>query len=244
MLWVVFFGERAISRRAIAIIPARYASTRFPGKPLHLIDGKTLIQRTYERAAACSALEAVIVATDDKRIFDHVIEFGGEAVMTSTDCACGTDRLAEVVAGDQSRFSGIIVNIQGDEPCISAETIEAVIEAIGDSPMATAAAPLAEEDRTVRSVVKCVTAADGRALYFSRSPLAGAYRHIGIYAFTTDFLLTYAKLAATPLQQAEDLEQLKVLEHGYEIRVAVVQETGIGVDVPEDVKRVEEWISK
>ncbi len=234
--------------RVIGIIPARYGSTRFPGKPLHLIAGKSLIQRTWEQVVQSHEINRVIVATDDQKILEHVESFGGEAVMTSSDCATGTDRIAEVVRSDPMTFEevDIVVNIQGDEPCIEPETIDRVIHSVGDLDLcATAVTRIKNPDELhTPSVVKCVVDQWGDALYFSRLPLPGAYRHVGIYAFDTDFLLEYSQLADTPLQKAENLEQLKILEHGNMIKVAVVEESGIGVDVPEDVEEVEEWLKK
>lgn len=238
--------------KIIGIIPARYASTRFPGKPLVAIKEKTLIQRTYENALRCRLFDDLIVATDDQKIFDHVQTFG-KAVMTSTDCQTGTDRVAEAVK-KRKEYNDIeiVVNIQGDEPCIRPETIASVIYALTANPlaeMATAITPLRSEDADSYSVVKCVKDLQGRALYFSRSLIPGSksgianphvnyFRHIGLYAYRRDFLFEYTKLPATPLQLAEDLEQLKALEHGYTIMTAEVQELGIGVDVPADVDRV------
>jgi 3-deoxy-manno-octulosonate cytidylyltransferase (CMP-KDO synthetase) len=233
-----------------AIIPARYASTRFPGKPLHPILGKTMIERVYRQVTLASSIDRIIVATDDRRIFQAVEAFGGEVVMTRSDHATGTDRLAEVAAGLEA---DLIVNIQGDEPLIDPRMIETAITPLKTDeriPMGTlkTAIDTWEEFRDP-NVVKVVTDREGFALYFSRSPIphcrdgaeqpVDAFKHIGLYVYRRDFLLTYASLPSTRLEGLEKLEQLRVLEHGYRIRVAETDLVSIGVDVPEDVARVE-----
>lgn len=238
----------------IGIIPARYGSTRFPGKPLVQILGKTLLQRTYENALRCTCLNQVVVATDDERIYDHVKSFGGNVVMTSSDCETGTDRIAEVVRNYPHLKSKIVINIQGDEPCVASETIEAVIAILQGDPeasMSTAAARLlTAEDASSTSIVKCTMDQRGNALYFSRTLIpankngtycskTNYYRHLGIYGYRSEFLLKYAHLPKTPLQCFEDLEQLKALEHGYRIKVAIVESSAIGVDLPEDIQKIE-----
>lgn len=243
--------------KALAVIPARFGSSRFPGKPLACIGDKTLIQHTYENTCRCGAFNAVTVATDDPRIFDHVRRFGGQAVMTSSLCPTGTDRVAEVVRDHAAyRSFDIVVNVQGDHPCISPETLQAVIRLLSENdeaPIATAAAPLEPENAHQTSVVKCVLDQRGMALYFSRGllpfghggkviPGVSYYRHIGLYAFRKDFVLQYTQLPATPLQLAEDLEQLKVLEHGYRMKVAVVNESALSVDVPEDINSIKPYL--
>jgi 3-deoxy-manno-octulosonate cytidylyltransferase (CMP-KDO synthetase) len=242
----------------IGIIPARYGSTRFPGKPLALISGKTLIQRTFESAKRFHGFQQIIVATDDQRIADHVRGFGGKAIMTSPSCPTGTDRLAEVVRNHpEFAKADFVFNVQGDEPCVNPELISQICKAIVDDPsvpMATAAIPLLSKEEALRpSVVKCVLDLNQNALYFSRAlipvsltghfdPKITYYRHVGTYCYTTDFLLRYAELPSTPLQEIEQLEQLKVLEHGYRIKVAIVSETTLSpaVDLPEDIKKVEQ----
>lgn len=244
----------------IAIIPARYGSTRFPGKILANIKGKTLIQRTYENAKLCPLLDDIIIATDDDRIFDHVASFGGKAVMTPSDCATGTDRLAFVVDNFPALCAAeIIVNIQGDEPCIEPSVTIKIVEALRKDPtamMSTAVVPIeSEEEAGNPGDPKCVLDLHGNVLYFSRSLIPGNlkqefqkhiayYRHLGVYAYRPHFLLTYRDLPMTPLQQAEDLEQLKVLEHGYKIKAAVVHSASVGVNTPEDIKKVEQELCK
>ncbi len=243
----------------IGIIPARYGSTRFPGKPLAPILGKTLLQRTYENAQRCKSLKLIIVATDDQRIYDHVMEFGGNVVMTSMNCETGTDRLAEVIANYPHLKSDIVVNIQGDEPCVDPRTIDAVIEILHNDPqasMSTAAVLLESEEEAISpSIVKCTMDQRSNAMYFSRNLIPSNktgsycsetvyYRHIGIYSYRSDFLTKYACLAKTPLQSTEDLEQLKALENGYRIKVAIVKSSAVGVDLPEDIQKIEKILCK
>ncbi len=246
--------------KVIGIIPVRYGSTRFPGKPLISIIGKTLLQRTYERARQASLLETLIVATDDQRIFDHVHEFGGQAVMTSATCPTGTDRLAEVLTHyPEWMQASVIVNIQGDEPCIDPQAIDQVAQVLMQDKTAvisTIAARLTSQEEALNpSYVKCVIDQQQNALYFSRTLIPSTrdktslsqhvyLRHIGLYGYRPSFLLTYQKLPPTPLQLAEDLEQLKVLEHGYRIKVAIVENAGIEINNPEDINKVEQWICK
>jgi 3-deoxy-manno-octulosonate cytidylyltransferase (CMP-KDO synthetase) len=246
--------------QVLAVIPARYGSSRFPGKPLADISGKTLIQRTYENARRCQFLNDIIVATDDQRIYDHIIEFGGKVIMTSPHCPTGTDRLIEVISQNEHLKSfPIIINVQGDEPCLNPETIAKVGQCLIDDPsavMSTAVVKIeSEEEATTSSSVKCVFDKQGNALYFSRSlipghknsdynPSTSYYRHLGIYGFRHDFLIQYGQLLPTPLQQTEDLEQLKVLEHGYKIKVAIVNDLSIGVDHPQDIINIEHILCK
>jgi 3-deoxy-manno-octulosonate cytidylyltransferase (CMP-KDO synthetase) len=246
--------------KIIGMIPARYESSRFPGKMLAPIQGISLIQRTYESTKRCVLLDHVLIATDDQRIYQHVKGFGAEAIMTSKYCPTGTDRLAEALAyyPDFDETS-LVINIQGDEPCIDPTTIEKVINILQQSPdavMSTAATKIrSAEDAHSASVVKCVMDNLGNALYFSRnlipagharewSPGCPVYRHLGIYGFRPHFLLKFASLPKTPLQMAEDLEMLKVLENGFKIKVALVEHESIGVDLPGDIKKVEQWLCK
>jgi 3-deoxy-manno-octulosonate cytidylyltransferase (CMP-KDO synthetase) len=230
---------------AVAIIPARFGSTRFPGKPLARETGKFLIQHVYEQTARARCISRVIVATDDARILDAVKSFGGEAMMTRTDHASGTDRLAEVAAGLSDE---LIVNVQGDEPEIEPGDLDVLVELIAspasDGPqMATLACPYpANESPANPNLVKVVTDRAGRAIYFSRSPIpfvrepgikADYLLHRGLYAYRREFLLAYPKLAPGRLEQLEKLEQLRALEHGYQIAVGIVGPGPAGIDTPE-----------
>lgn len=245
------------SHSVIGMIPARFASTRFPSKLLHSILGKPLIQHTLENAIESGLFDLLCLATDDERIAEVGEKLGVRVCMTSEDCVSGTDRIAQAV----QTFSplppedAVIVNIQGDEPCIHHRTLRSVIEVLQNDPqsvMSTAAAPLASEgDFLDPSIVKCVRDRSGHALYFSRAPIPYSrnpgqvpLQHMGIYAYRLHFLNHYGELAPTPLQKAEDLEQLKVLEHGFRIQVAVVEEPSIGVDEPSDIPKVEQHLCK
>lgn len=234
--------------RILCVIPARYASTRLPGKPLADIVGKPMICRVYDRAVQAKCLTGVVVATDDERIRMAVEQHGGTAMMTSPDHPTGTDRLAEVAAAYPDME--LILNVQGDEPLIEPSLIDelaAVFEEEAALPMATVMTPMEDpaEQRDPNNV-KVVTDKRGYALYFSRSLLpyprnegrAAVYKHVGIYAYRRAFLLQYAKMAPTPLEQAESLEQLRVLENGYPIRVIRTAHRFVGVDTPEDLARV------
>jgi 3-deoxy-manno-octulosonate cytidylyltransferase (CMP-KDO synthetase) len=239
--------------KIIGIVPARYASTRFPGKPLALIAGKPLIQHVVEQCQKASSLNEVIVATDDTRIWEVAQNFC-RVEMTSPDHPSGTDRLAEV-AGNCA--CDAIMNIQGDEPLIDPAVIDAVAKALADNEMSTAATRIqAEEEYENANVVKVVVNAAGRALYFSRRTIPylrdaanrsaaeqlAAFpflKHIGIYGYRRETLLRLVKFPVSPLEQAEKLEQLRALENGIVIAVARVDYDSIGVDVPGDVARVE-----
>jgi 3-deoxy-manno-octulosonate cytidylyltransferase (CMP-KDO synthetase) len=233
--------------KILCVIPARYASTRLPGKPLADIAGKPMIQHVYERACQAKLPSAVWVATDDQRVYDTVKGFGGQVLMTSCDHCTGTDRLAEVA---RQHDMDIIVNVQGDEPLIAPEVIDLAIEPFLQQPevvMTTLKSRLVEEDFDNPAVVKVVTDKQGFALYFSRSLIpyprnAGGdfavYKHIGLYAYRRDFLLQYAAMEQTPLERAESLEQLRALENGYRIKVLETNYQCIGVDTPEDLERV------
>jgi 3-deoxy-manno-octulosonate cytidylyltransferase (CMP-KDO synthetase) len=236
------------SARVVAIIPARLQSTRLPGKPLAIIDGRPMIAHVYDRAREARRVDAVLVATDSDEIARAVDAFGGTAVMTSDRHASGTDRLAEVAAHLDGE---IVVNVQGDEPLISPVIIDGVIERLlGHSTEAMSTARCRIDDPaefTNPAVVKVVVDANGRALYFSRAPIpftrAGheappAWKHLGLYAYRRAFLTTVAALAPTPLERAEGLEQLRVLEHGFPISTVEATTDTIGVDTPEDLERV------
>ena len=234
----------------MCVIPARYGSTRLPGKPLLEIAGKPMIQHVVERVRQSAAPDRVIVATDDGRIVAAVEAFGGEAMLTATDHPTGTDRLAEVAEAFQS--VDLVINVQGDEPLIPPQAIDALAAAFADRPdlqMATLVSELEDADAQNPAVVKVVASLDGHALYFSRSLIpyprnpgshCRFYKHIGVYAYRRDFLLQYAKLPPTPLEQTESLEQLRALEHGFRIRLIETAFRSIGVDTPEDLQRVRE----
>jgi 3-deoxy-manno-octulosonate cytidylyltransferase (CMP-KDO synthetase) len=243
----------------VAVIPARFGSTRLPGKPLLSETGQPLIQHVVQAARRAKSLERIIVATDDARIAAAVTAFGGEVMMTRADHATGTDRVAEVAA--RLEGSRVIVNLQGDEPEISAlalDRVVAVLESDPAAPMATLATPIRSESvYRDPACVKVVCSQSGRALYFSRSPVphhrdglsfsvragaALAHLHLGLYAYRREFLLKLASLPQSPLESAEKLEQLRVLEAGYPIAVGVVDEPSIGIDTSEDYRRfVERW---
>lgn len=238
----------------VAVIPARFASTRLPGKPLLSATGKPLIQHVVDAAKRATRLTHVIVATDDTRIADAVRNFGGEAAMTRADHPSGTDRVAEVAAALPN--AQIIVNLQGDEPEITGHALDLVVsllESDRDASMATLATPIHDENvYRDPSCVKVVVGRNGRALYFSRAAIPHhrdglpvppiAYLHLGLYAYRRDFLLKLGTLPQTPLEKAEKLEQLRVLELGHPIAVGIVDEPSIGIDTPEDYQRfVARW---
>jgi 3-deoxy-manno-octulosonate cytidylyltransferase (CMP-KDO synthetase) len=235
--------------RVVVIIPARYESTRLPGKPLADLHGLPMIQHVYQRAQRARAVDRVLVATDDERIRAAVERFGGDVVMTGCAHRTGTDRIAEVAS---SLDADVVVNVQGDLPLLDPGLVEAAVEPL----RADAGLPMATIQTAIRSraelenpnVVKVVTDRDGYALYFSRSPLpyhrdgvaAGAalgHKHIGLYAYRRDFLLTFAQLPPTPLEQAEQLEQLRALERGFRIKVTAVESASIEVDTAADLER-------
>jgi len=234
--------------KVLGVIPARYASTRLPGKPLADICGKTLVRRVYERASLSPILDRLVVATDDERILQEVRSFGGNCVLTSPDHPNGTCRAAEAA---EKEDADVVINIQGDEPLLDPVMIDETAQVLaedGTVPSSTLCVPL-KDDGTIRdpNTVKVVLDLRGYALYFSRSPIpfvrvktgCSVYRHIGIYGFRKDFLNTYVGLPATPLSSAESLEQLRILEHGYAMKVAVTKaEAGPGVDTPEDLEAV------
>jgi 3-deoxy-manno-octulosonate cytidylyltransferase (CMP-KDO synthetase) len=232
--------------KAVIVIPARWASSRFPGKPLAMIAGVSLIQRVYERAARSTQANAVFVATDDDRIADHVAAFGGRVIRPEGEFATGTDRIAASLdlLGD---LYDQVINVQGDEPLIDVGSIDSVVEVLQTTgvDMATLATPMeTEEERQSRDIVKVVTALNGDALYFSRAPLAGARRHVGMYGYQTTVLRTLATLPPSPLEREESLEQLRALQNGLKIRVVQTTRPHLGVDRPEDVARVEYELAK
>lgn len=248
----------------VAIIPARYGSTRLPGKPLANIGGKPMIQHVYESAARARALDRVLVATDDRRIEMAVRSFGGEVMMTSKQHKSGTDRLAEVALKIKADW---LVNVQGDLPFIQPATIARAVVAMRRDrsiPMATVSTPIYDE-REWRNpnIVKVLADRAGFALYFSRAPIPFArnervdlngkraalrgrrllgYRHLGLYVYRRDFLLAFARMQPTVLERMESLEQLRALENGYRIYVAPVDENSIEVDTPADLKRAQRYL--
>lgn len=237
----------------VAIIPARYASTRMPGKPLVPILGKPMIERVVEQARQASSVDDVWVATDDRRIVAAVEAFGAKAVLTSPDCASGTDRLAEAV---ESIGGDIIVNVQGDQPFLDPLMIDESVQPLQDDaelPMATLIHPIDRpEDLADPGVVKAVVNLEGNGMYFSRSLIPAphnevphqVYEHVGLYVYRRDFLATLARLPQTLLEQVEGLEQLRVIEHGYPLRCVVTacpdnELSGFSIDTPADVQRGE-----
>lgn len=229
------------------VIPARYASTRLPGKPLADIAGKPMIQRVYEQVAKAKKPALIIVATDDQRVFDKVESFGGMALMTQPNHPTGTDRLAEVASHHQD--VDVIINVQGDEPLIDADVIDQLADLFledADLQMATVASPLLEDEYDEPSAVKVICNKQGDAMYFSRSLIPyprhafinPPMKHVGIYAYRRQFLLDYAKMDPTPAEETESLEQLRALENGYAIRVIKTDKRFVGVDTPEDLERV------
>jgi 3-deoxy-manno-octulosonate cytidylyltransferase (CMP-KDO synthetase) len=243
--------------KRVAFIPARYRSTRFEGKPLALIAGRPMIQHVYERATSCQALDEAYVATDDTRIFDCVVGFGGKAIMTGGHHRSGTDRVAE--AADTMRLADhdIVVNIQGDQPIFQPTIIaELIVPLIEDPtlPMSTLMYRIKDE-RELHNTnhIKVVVDNKGNALYFSRLTIpfyrdresnTSHYKHLGIYAYRKHFLMTFTKLHYGLLEDAEKLEQLRVLEHGYRIRVIETPFDSTEVDKPEDIKAVEEKLAR
>jgi 3-deoxy-manno-octulosonate cytidylyltransferase (CMP-KDO synthetase) len=237
----------------LGIIPARYASTRFPGKPLVDIGGKSMIQRVYEQAKKCIHLSEVVVATDDARIFDHVTAFGGVAVMTSPEHQSGTDRCAEV-AQKHPEYS-VIINIQGDEPFIDPEQISKLIACFDDKGTQIATLikkVLTEQELQNSNSPKVIINKQSEAIYFSRSPLPHIrgqepqnwlqhftyFKHIGIYGYRADVLQQITKLQVSSLEKAESLEQLRWVENGYKIKVAETELETIAIDSPEDLKKL------
>lgn len=245
----------------VAIIPARFASSRFPGKPLAVLAGKTIIEHVYQRVS--EVVNDVYVAVDDQRIFDCVENFGGKAIMTSPNHKSGTDRVAEAYKNTGRHFD-VVINVQGDEPFIHKEQIEALIACFDkkDTDIATIAKPFSANDGMNAllnpNTPKVAIARDMKALYFSRSVIPYIrgvektdwlsshtfYKHIGIYGFRSDVLMEITKLPQGTLEKAESLEQLRWLENGYSIRVAINDFETVGIDTPEDLKRAEQYLDQ
>jgi 3-deoxy-manno-octulosonate cytidylyltransferase (CMP-KDO synthetase) len=243
--------------RALGIIPARYHSTRFIGKPLANICGKPMIEHVYEGALKSKSLTSVTVATDDKRIVRKVEEFGGRAILTSSHHKSGTDRIAEALIKLDADDTDLIVNIQGDQPLVEPEMIDEAIRPFVNAPslmMATLSCRIKDNDELRNpNVVKVVIDKDGFALYFSRSPIPYVrvqddpicfYKHIGIYVYRKDFLLKFTRMPQSILEKAEMLEQLRALENGYKVMVVETGFDSIEVDTPEDLEKVKSIISR
>jgi len=239
---------------AAILIPARYGSTRFPGKPLALIAGVTLIERVFRRATLSRRASAVYVATDDERIHHHVRSFGGKSVMTEGNFETGTDRIAaalRLIEKDGHRYDHV-VNLQGDEPLIDITSVDRIVDALqaGDDDIVTLACSIENQSEFENpDVVKVVTDLKGNALYFSRSPIphtgtSAARRHVGIYGFQRDALLSVTRLPQGELERLERLEQLRALANGYKIRVLHTTAPHLGVDRFEDIRRVEDELGR
>jgi len=252
-----------MSIEMMAVIPARYQSQRFPGKPLVKIGNRTMVQRVYEAAKSCSAFSRVIVATESEKIAECVRGFGGEVALTSDQHKTGTDRIAEVAARHPEY--AVVVNVQGDQPFVKAHMLSQLVEPyLSESvlpDMTTLACPLdLANDLDNPNVAKVICDRYNNALYFSRSlipyfrqppaaaptaaPTVPVYHHLGLYAFRADFLATYTSLEATPLEQCESLEQLRVLEHGYRIRVCQTETAIIEINTPEDLTHAQTLIAE
>lgn len=240
--------------KILGIIPSRYASTRFPGKPLVMIQGMSMVERVYKQAAKSSSLQKVIVATDDERIYNHVKDFGGEVVMTASHHPSGTDRCAEVLSNEKEKWDAVI-NIQGDEPFIDPIQIDLLANSLkGNVQIATLIKKITSSTELLNpNTPKVVRTSDGRAIYFSRQPipyykgadpetwwqLTDYYKHIGMYGYKADLLPELTNLPVGKLEQAESLEQLRWLEHGYSIATAITELETIAIDTPADLQRLE-----
>ncbi|TFB10818.1 3-deoxy-manno-octulosonate cytidylyltransferase [Candidatus Marinimicrobia bacterium MT.SAG.2] len=237
--------------RSIGVIPARFASKRLPGKPLLLIDNKPMIQHIWERASQCSNLDELIVATDDGRIYDKVTEFGGKAVLTSSELKSGSDRAAEAV---KEMTADVVINIQGDEPFIEPALIDNLVEmfADGDSVMATAVR-LSDENDDLQdpNIVKVTRDENWNALSFSREMIASGADssvpeqliHIGIYGYSSDFLMKFRELEQTPLELTERLEQMRAIEHGFKIKLLQTTYHSFSVDTEEDLIKANDLVN-
>lgn len=242
-------------KKVVAVIPARYASSRFPGKPLAKIHDKPMIQWVYERVKGVEGINDVYVATDDERIFDTVECFGGKVIMTSKDHKSGTDRISEAISKIDDDID-IVLNIQGDEPMIKKEMISQLISAFDDESvnMATLKKRLYDEDDINNpNIAKVITDVNNDAIYFSRSTIPynrdgkddiKYFKHIGVYGYKKDFLMKFSNLKKSNLEELEQLEQLRVIENGYKIRVIETEYESIGVDLPEHIDKVESLLLK
>jgi len=249
--------------KAVAIIPARFNATRFPGKPLALLGGKPIIQHVYEHAIRARLIDYVVIATDDNRIYEAVSKFGGNAVMTSADHASGTDRIAEASAGIESEY---VINIQGDEPFIRPEMIDDVVELLYNdhsAAISTLAKKITDRDEILSPhVVKVVKDEMGYALYFSRAPIpyyrddwkdlgsisfvenhTVVFKHIGIYGFRKDDLIKFTSMKTSRLEDIEKLEQLRALAAGMKIKIKETEFDTYGIDTIDDLRKAEEWLS-
>lgn len=243
--------------KILGIIPSRYASTRFPGKSLVDIAGKSMIQRVVEQVLKSTLITNVVVATDDTRIYDHVVNFGGKVCMTDSNHQSGTDRCFEAMKLEQDSYD-YVINIQGDEPFIQPEQIDLLGGLLdGNTPLATLIKQIEQTEQIFDpNVVKVVTDSEEDALYFSRNPIPFIrneqqsnwlknhiyYKHIGIYAYKTDILEQITQLPVSSLEKAESLEQLRWIGNGYSIKTAITQHESIGIDTPEDLKKALEHI--
>lgn len=237
-------------KKIIAIIPSRYGSSRFPGKPLAKILDKPMVQWVYERVTKINEIEKAYVATDDQRIYDAVLDFGGNAIMTSDKHESGSDRVNEAIASLDD-IPDIVLNIQGDEPMIRADMIESLIRAFDDESVCMATLKkkiLLKEEIENPNIAKVITNNVDDAVYFSRSIIpydrdgltnTSYFKHIGIYAYTTDFLRIFSSLGTSFLERTEQLEQLRAIENGYKIRVVETEHQSIGVDLPNHIKIIE-----
>jgi 3-deoxy-manno-octulosonate cytidylyltransferase (CMP-KDO synthetase) len=241
----------------VAVIPARWASSRFPGKPLHLIAGKPLVRRVWERVRLAESIQRVIIATDTEQVADAAVKFGAEVVMTSSNHESGTDRIAEVAR----KLEGVshVINVQGDEPLVEPMLLDLLARTLTSDPsiqMITSAVPFEfGEDICNPHAVKVVLDCHGDALYFSRSPIpylrdaapetsARYLRHQGLYGYSLDFLFKFVSWPPSSLEKREQLEQLRALENGAKIRVITTRHSSLGVDTPEDAVKVEEIIAE
>ena len=242
----------------LAIIPARMHSQRLKHKMLLNIEGKSLIEWTWINANRCKYIDEILVATDDMELYKHIQGFGANVVLTSNTHLSGSSRIQEVLQIPKySNFNGIILNIQGDEPCVNPMTMEATIQALIKNPSAVVSTPVVastnKQDFIDASIVKCVTAATGEALYFSRASIPSSknpatetkfLQHIGIYAYRAEFIKSFDFSKSTPLRETEDLEQLAILEASHTIQTVLVSETPLGVNIEKDVPEVTQWIKE